>query len=573
MSIQDPRYQAFLTPQPFPFNPEDVRHGPLFDSLSERIRLVEREGPTAIVWADVARDAIELLCEQSRDLSAVCWGAVGLARSEGATGLALGLAMVRHMVEAEWDTLFPPTKRMRQRRGSIAWLVTQLARVLPQSPIDPAQGESLRLAATQAAALDRAIGDKMPDAPSMRELLAPLKELAREVDEQQAVATAAAEKQPQAPASEALEQAGSATDVSPAPKALVEDAPKEAVQPDVSAAPVVTAVSRAADTGLPPLAAPELADYDATHDQVVSRCQSTTRALALAFLERNPADWRGYTLLGAVTWLAVDALPATDAQGHTLLMLPSQTRRDDLAAIEAAGNMEELAVALAKVLSASGLFWFDGHFKLSRVLQKLSARDDGKAWKLCAETVTSNARAFVNRMPPIINFSFQDGTPFASELTRGWLAPVMQSAASGVATSREDSEESDAQRARALLTEGDENGAFAVLAECARKAEGERERFKARLLLSRLCLDVGHHIVASAMLDVLKAEAEAQRLSAWEPQIWSELNRQRYRCAVMAPPLMESAAEKAATQALTALALTDPVEAIRLARDREIRKK
>lgn len=571
MSIQDPRFQKFLAASGLKSNPEDVRNEPLFDSLSERIRLVERQGPTAIIWADLARDALELLCEQSRDFSVVCWGAVGLARSEGASGLALGLAMVKHMVEVEWEGIFPPIQRMRQRRGSIVWLVTQLARVLPQSLVDRAQNESLQLAASEGSSLDVAIGEKMPDAPSLRELLTPLKALAREMAEQQ---SSSATDTKEAAVSDAQEAAPDQTEQEDSPaQNAVDDKTPQSVQPVINPPSPATPGGQSVKPDMAPLNAPDMADYDATHDNVVSRCQTTTRALALAFLERNPADWRAYTLLGAITWLAVTDLPAADAKGQTLLMLPSQTRRDDIAAIEAAGNGQEVVVALAQVLSASGLFWFDGYFKLYRALHSLAASDAKGAWKTCADIVTGNVRAFIRRMPEVLNFSFQDGTPFASGMARSWLLPAEQAAGAPTVAPQDAGADASAQRARALLEEGDEDGAFALLAEHARTGEGGRERFKARLLLSRLCLDVGQYVVAAAMLDVLKAEADAKALSAWEPQMWSELNRQRYRCAVMAPPQVETSSEKAATQALTALALTDPVDAIRLARDRETHKK
>lgn len=574
MSIQDPRFQKFLAASGLKSNPEDVRNEPLFDSLSERIMLVERQGPTAIIWADLARDALELLCEHSRDFSVVCWGAVGLARSEGASGLALGLAMVRHMVEAEWEVFFPPIQRMRQRRGSVMWLVTQLARVLPQSLGDHAHNQSVQLAATEALGLDGAIGEKMPDAPSLRELLAPLKALAREVAEQQSSIEADTQEAAGPDAQEAApDQTGSEHSTAPS---AVDDQTPPSVQPVVNPPSLATSGGPPVKQDVAPLNAPDMADYDATHDNVVSRCQTTTRALALAFLERNPADWRAYTLLGAITWLAVTDLPAADAKGQTLLMLPSQTRRDDIAAMEAAGNGPELVVALAQVLSASGLFWFDGHFKLYRTLHNLAASDAKGAWKTCSDIVAGNARAFIRRMPEVLNFSFQDGTPFASGMARSWLLPTEQAADAAEASTaapQSSSADESAQCARALLAAGDEDGAFALLAEHARTGEGGRERFKARLLLSRLCLDVGQYVVAAAMLDVLMAEADAKALSAWEPQMWSELNRQRYWCAVMAPPQVETSSEKAATQALTALARTDPVDAIRLARDREARKK
>lgn len=565
MSCADPRFAKFVEAPSPKGDPEEVRAAPLYDSLSERIRLVERQGPGAVQWDDLARDALELLVEQSHDLSVACWAAVALARSEGSGGLALGLAIIRHLLDAEWDMLYPPPKRERQRRGSIVWLTTQLARVLPDSPFDDEQGKNLLIASKESAAIDRIIGEKMGDAPSMRELLSPLAALARQVAEQQAALSETHDE----------EQTASIVQVEqPAPVAVVDPLATEAsVEETATVQPVVEAGGGPGRLPSPPpsRALPDALPFEAfdiTQDNAVSRVQSTIRPLALAMLEKNAADWKAYVLLGATTWLAVDELPEADASGRTMLLPLSQIRRDDLAAMEAAGQTLELVTALAQSLSASGMFWLDGHFLLVRSLQKLAGSNPSGQWSRCMDIVTGNVRLFVNRLPGVEHFLFQDGTPFASEATRLWLKPVVASVS--VAAQDSDTVDDAAHRAWAMLAEGNEDTALDILGDCVRSADGERQRFKARLQLARLCLDVGHHIVAMTMLDMLQNEAESRDLASWDPWIWSELNRQRYRCAVLALPLAETASEKSAMQALTALVRTDPVDAIRLARNRGV---
>lgn len=556
---EDSRFEALVCalPDGHP-DPADVRESELFDSLDNRLKQAEREGPKSVDWPGVVRDAFTLLTTQSHDMTVACWLACALARAEGTAGLALGIMAVGHMVEHEWESAYPPLARIRQRRGILGWLATQLSRVVPEAPIPPGDEEAVLRAYDALNALDRQLDQVLPDAPSLRDVLGPLKILARDIraDREAAAASAVAEPAPSAPP--AVED-NAPVEAPPPPPPPPPPPEPVVVPPPVNVAPQVPtpAAPRA------PVHTPEPVVLDENAEAALHVFLTQNRSFALSLLERDPLNWQAWTVLLGGGWASLTFVPPADATGVTQIMPPATTRLDEFQALEQAGQWSELIQQLASFCSASGLFWLDGHYRMAQALTRLD--QGGERGRMCAQSVQGAAQAGVARLSGLEQLSFQNGMVFASPATRQWLRPAAASAPAG-AVQGDDPVSMAWAAAAECLQSGDVIAAVAKLGRSIGQAGSARDRFRLRLRLAGLLLDAKAGILAEALLAHLVDNARGLGLVEWEPALSSDLQLLRHRCAMSAEPATMPGDN--ARQALAELVLTDPAAALGLLQGR-----
>lgn len=515
-------------------DPEEFRYETEYEALDGELRKLERLGPAEVRWPEVLRQAQAILTTRSKDLAVLAWFVVALQHTEGLKGLAIGLAALRDTVERFWDSLFPV--RPRGRIGALEWLAGRAAGAMP-AELPPDQGELVVAAFEEVDALDRFLGEHLPDAgAALLELLRPLRSLAaehRRLEE---------EKQRQAE-----------------PAATAAAAPPAAAAP-AAAAPAATAAA----TRAPAVAVPDLATAGGDPERVLSALHDGIRTTALQLLEANAAEPRAYRLLRAATWLAVTELPPA-RDGRTELLPPPDTRRSEFNALAGAGNRQELVLALERFCSGSGLFWLDGQ-RLSAIA--LAAM--GPAFAACAREVARGVVDLLDRLPGLADLSFADGSPFADATTRGWLETIRPGPVGADAGPAEAAPWAAAfVEARDKVLAGQADEALACLAGGGAAAPDGRARFFWRLGLARLCLETGAAPVALPILRHLDDLVERQGLEAWEPAAASEVAAALIRCAA-APEIATTLAEGERFDILRAafarLARADPLAAQRAAK-------
>ena len=159
----------------------EVRDGEAFDSLQGQVERMQRDGPAAVDWPAVAEQGLALLAQQSKDVLVAAWAAHALHRTQGLAGLAGGLELVQALVETFWEELYPPPKRMRARAAALEWLAQRSGALLQEVSAKAADAEALSAALAALEAIDKAAGEKAPDAAfSLSELLRPLQPLTRQ---------------------------------------------------------------------------------------------------------------------------------------------------------------------------------------------------------------------------------------------------------------------------------------------------------------------------------------------------------------------------------------------------------
>jgi type VI secretion system protein VasJ len=500
-------------------DPAALRYEPEYEALEAEMGKLERSGPATVDWQEIARSSQEILATRSKDLSVATWLALALAHIEGQVGLAVGLAIVRSLVENFWDALFP--KRPRARAGALEWLITRLAREVPAEP-PPGSGPASLAALEELEALEKLLSEKLPDpSVSFGELLRPLQKLAEA--ERRAEAEAEQRKTP-------------------------------------SAAPA------AAGTSAPPPAI-ELAAAGEDPERVFSVLREAVRTQALQLMEANLLESRAFRLLRAVTWIGVTSLPPAQ-NGRTALMAPPDTRVTEFEAMRGAGNQKDLVLALERFCSGSGLFWLNGQRLAANALATL-----GPPAVECGRAVVAGTALLLERLPGLAELSFADGTPFADGATRAWIETSVlarsETRAQAAGTPADVPWQAALVAARRKMAEGEGKEALALLSEGASAAPSGRARFHWRLGTARLCLENGTAIVALPLLQHLARLIDAHGLDEWEPQLAAEAASLLHRCAAMpeiAKTIPDAEREEIVRGAFARIARTDPLLAAEAAK-------
>jgi type VI secretion system protein VasJ len=85
----------------------DIRRDADFEAIEAELRRMDADGPGAVNWRKVVDGAAQVLSQRSKDLLAAVWLTYGLAREEGWQGLAVGMAILRGMVDEYWEAMQP----------------------------------------------------------------------------------------------------------------------------------------------------------------------------------------------------------------------------------------------------------------------------------------------------------------------------------------------------------------------------------------------------------------------------------------------------------------------------------
>lgn len=226
----------------------DARNDRRFDELQAEIDKLS--SPTAAEptdWEKVVRLSSRILAEQSKDLLVAGYLAVGLTKTQGIQGLAIGLRIYGDLLENFWDDLYPPMKRLRGRLAAIAWWLEKTESALRE--LEPAvqQSAQIRALGGDLGRIELLLGRHLGEAPSLQGLHALVSAIAT-------LTVAVAE-----PASEAARaETGAAPDVPPAGDLLKGD---EQITTGVFPAPAAESAHdlRKAEPTRPPESAPKSA--------------------------------------------------------------------------------------------------------------------------------------------------------------------------------------------------------------------------------------------------------------------------------------------------------------------------
>jgi type VI secretion system protein VasJ len=487
----------------------DIRGLPEFEQLEAEIRRMDVDGPAAVNWGKVSSSALNILSTQSKDILVACWATYGLFRTEGYQGLAVGLGILRGMVETHWDGLFPPVKRERARVGAVDWLIGRMTPGVMESAPAEADWPAILGASDALDDLDRLLSEKLvKEQAALGELFKALKP--HRDDAKRAIAEAAERAAEAAQAAEAAAQ--------------------DTAEQDGGAAPAGTPASASGSPVVP------IAGGDGDWLDFADRLPDMLRETATALRTASVGDPRAYLFNRLASWLRFDALPP-DTGGGTMVFPPD----DDIAALEAkvAAGQHADVISAAEELVWTDPFWLDAHRHACRALEQL-----GAATQPAAASVRAAIALLVTRYPKILELQFSDGRPFADDETRAWAA-----VGAGGSAARDPMDAAVAE-ARKLLGSGQVQMAFAVLSRPLDGAGGGRGRFVGQLAQARFCMDAGFITTAVPLLEHMDELATERDLETWEPALALDVAELRYRAITHsdAQPLIDEGSRRAALE-------------------------
>jgi len=250
------------------------------------------------------------------------------------------------------------------------------------------------------------------------------------------------------------------------------------------------------------------------------------RALA-GYLREQPQGWlAAHRLMKSLRWDTVQQTPPQDANGLTRLTPPRGDYRAQLKRLYLQQSWSELLDQVERIY-AEGVnhFWLDLQWYTCQALSKQPAPQD--SWAAIAKR---DLGMFLDRLPGLEALCWSDGTPFADETTREWIAqhvcgnrPQQWLPAASAAPASVDAEilslESEA------LAQADSGGVEQALAWLAARPgiDTGRQRWLLHLLMARVAEQFGKSDLAVHLLGELDGIAHRQALADWEPLLCFEV--------------------------------------------------
>ncbi|EOX6949617.1 MAG: type VI secretion system protein TssA [Klebsiella michiganensis] len=256
-----------------------------------------------------------------------------------------------------------------------------------------------------------------------------------------------------------------------------------------------------------------------------------TRLLS-RWLSEQPQGWlASHRLIKTVRWDTVDLIPPLDSRGRTRLIPPKPEYRAQLKRLYLQKNWTEL-VEQASQMFCEGVnhFWLDLQWYLWQGLSHA-----GHPWDAWADSVLLDLRLLLQRLPGLEGLAWNDGTPFADEVTTAWIAEKVNE--EGLLYGDEPATVVNSQADDVLLLESeameksDAEGPEAALAWLQSRPgmDTPRHRWLIRLLMARVAEQYGRNDMALHLLGELTTSAPQLTLEEWEPALLFEVQARRLK--------------------------------------------
>jgi len=249
------------------------------------------------------------------------------------------------------------------------------------------------------------------------------------------------------------------------------------------------------------------------------------------YLRDRPGGWLGgHHLMKSIRWDTLTDLPPLDASGRTRLLPPKPDHRAHLKRLYLQQSWMEL-LEQTDDLFAQGVnhLWLDLQWYTWQALTKADP-DAVRADILCRDL-----KGLLSRLPGLEALAFNDGTPFADEVTLNWInQQVMddpESWSADVVTAVAQDHEAVLTLEPELLALADSEGveaAFSWLQSRPGMASA-RDRWLMRLLMARVSEQYARNDLALHLLGELDSGAQTLTLPQWCPELLFEVRARRLK--------------------------------------------
>lgn len=476
---------------------EPVRWDESFQELQGQMDRIASLTGEQVDWKVVVDLSTSILRSKAKDMLVMTYLNIGLFEESGYDGLAGGLEAYRGLIETYWESCFPKLKPPRGRVNALQYLSD---RILPQ--VETKDGDASRKPGANEKEAVHACAD------GMEKLLE------------------AADK--------AFEGLGDGPNLAPLNRAFralrQKVGPLEAEKPaDADAGLAEAGEAAPAQAGLPAQTAqrtqpsPSLAGAGGDFNTAAQAVQTAIK-VAKYLLSQDDKDARSYRLLRAVHFGGLASPPA-----DKVLPPPPATRRTFFENLVSGGDWPRLLTEAEGQFAITPL-WLD----MQRYAAS-AAKGMGGAYAAVGHAIVFETVALQARLPEVFDRSFKDGSPFADGATKAWLEQAagelgIGGGGGGVSGGADDPLTVALGEARKLLSDSKQPEAVARLSAAVDVAGSMRDRFRARLALAELCVDVNKPGLAVPLLEGLDALIGRFELETWEPGLAAQALRMLYEC-------------------------------------------
>lgn len=492
-----------------PISPEnpagvDAHYEPEFEQLQEEIDKLSivTAGQPGIDWKRVTQLAFTILSEKSKDLLVASYLAIGLVKTHQFEGLAVGVTVLKDLVENFWDPMFPPKKRMRGRLNAISWWQEQLAAFLSSFEPEPLPAEAVDNVKKNLKALDESLSEKTEGNSQ------PMRELLNYVERLPIQSSGAPQAAPEAPKERAEDQFAAAQPTQASQQAQPAQTPLQTAQPQQTA-PRPPAAPAGPTIPVDAGSAEEAAKLLKTGLDQLRDVADFTRKV-------DPGNPASYRLLRLAAWMTVNAAPPVQ-DGNTLIPAPDLMLKNNIESLLAGRNYLAALNACEENIPQYR-FWLDLSRLAAQALEKMGGAYNDARDAICAETAL-----LVQRLSGLENLTFSDGAPFADAQTKSWLKTLGFGAGAGQgAASCSGAEAAVGEalgKAQALQREQKLVDAVKPLQDGLSSAGSGKDKLLWRTALARFFLFSGKPELAAPFVEQLLNDLEIYRIEEWDPAL------------------------------------------------------
>ena len=242
----------------------------------------------------------------------------------------------------------------------------------------------------------------------------------------------------------------------------------------------------------------------------------------------DPSSAFAYRIARTGLWLFVQQDPPSE-NGQTYLPSPPDHVRSAFDGMAEGGSWDGILASLDEVVSEHR-FWLDPHRHASNALENLGLADAKLAHLF-------EVALLLRRAPELPNLTFNDGVPLADDLTKAWIdsevrpvlgaggAPSGGGGGAGGAPGGKGFRalEKAMTEARAFIEAQEPLSAIQAVTKVAAQAITPVDKFRSKLAIAKICLELGQLAIARAQLDGLERMAKQHRLEEWDPELCGEL--------------------------------------------------
>lgn len=260
------------------------------------------------------------------------------------------------------------------------------------------------------------------------------------------------------------------------------------------------------------------------HTPELSRITSGQDLLAqgrtlTAYLREQPDGWlAAHHLMKSLRHDTLAELPAMAGDGRTRIEPPKADQRALLKRLYLQQRWSEIREQADSLFSrGANHLWLDLQWYIHQALQK-----QGK--DTLADIIAADLKGLLSRLIGLETLAFNDGTPFADEVTLNWIQQSVMASVGGWG-----------DEVQVSQTRGDDDDILALEPEAVALADSEgteaalnwlqnrpgtttvRQKWLLRLLMARVAEQYGKNELAIHLFSELGSQADGVVLAQWEP--------------------------------------------------------